>query len=355
MSTMSFLVDMAKIQLNDSGPTWIQGFPLGTWHHPTHGEISITPERVKRFAEGVAKRVRGQDLNIDYDHQAGEAAGWVRAAEDRGRDGLWLSVDWTPTARQQLSEKKYRYFSPEFQDEWENPAQPGVKHQDVLFGGALTNRPFLKGIVPINLSEAFAAQLAEGGNVGNQGTGGTPPGPEGGSSGNKNKGDKNKGDTSPVQLTEAQLLEMPAIKALMEQNKQLADQVTKLAEQGREATARQQLAEMNQPVNGRVLSPAVLDTATKMLTEPANASQYLTTLLQAFRDGNGTVELGERGSARTRMTDPGAADKIKAFMDVVTQIQTERKVDYMTAVSAAQRENVQLAEAYSNAIMAQED
>src|ERR1700759_1393587 len=134
MTQMSFLVDLAQYNFSDTGPTWIQAFPLGTWQHPVHGEIKITPDRIKRFAENVTNGVRGQDLNIDYDHQGGEAAGWGRAAEGRGQNGLWLSVDWSPTARTQLAEKKYRYFSPEYNDEWENPTQPGIKHQAVLFG-----------------------------------------------------------------------------------------------------------------------------------------------------------------------------------------------------------------------------
>jgi phage I-like protein len=113
----SYLVDLAHIQFDD-GPTWIQAMPLGTYHHPVHGEIAITPERVQRFADGVKQKVRGQDLDIDYDHksQRSDAAGWVQDADPRS-DGLWLSVDWTDEAREKLKKKAYRYFSPEFDDE----------------------------------------------------------------------------------------------------------------------------------------------------------------------------------------------------------------------------------------------
>jgi hypothetical protein len=135
--------------------------PLGTYEHPVYGTIEINPERVKRFADGVKAKVRGQDLDIDYDHKAkrDDAAGWVKDADARA-DGLWLLVEWTKEAAGKLKDKAYRYFSPEFRDEWEHPSTK-QKFSDVLFGGALTNRPFLKGILPINLSEVFDSATHE--------------------------------------------------------------------------------------------------------------------------------------------------------------------------------------------------
>jgi hypothetical protein len=129
--------------------------PIGQYEHPVYGPIDITPDKVKQFAQNVKDGVRGTELDIDYDHKAngGEAAGWVKDAEARP-DGLWLLVEWTKTAYQKLKEKAYRYFSPEYRDEWEHP-KDGTKYQNVLFGGAVTNRPFLKDIMAINMSEIF--------------------------------------------------------------------------------------------------------------------------------------------------------------------------------------------------------
>jgi phage I-like protein len=148
-----YFVDLSTIQLSDDRPSWIQAMPLGKYKHPFFGDIEITPERVKRFSDNVNNKVRGTDLDIDYDHKmtSGEAAGWVTAADAR-TDGLYLLVDWTPKARQSIREKAYRYFSPEFTDEWEHP-KTSVKYKDVIFGGGITNRPFLKDIAPINASE----------------------------------------------------------------------------------------------------------------------------------------------------------------------------------------------------------
>jgi phage I-like protein len=138
---------------------------VGEYKHPTYGNISFTADRLKRFADSVKNKVRGIALDIDYDHKAdptkgNEAAGWVEDAKVEG-DTLQLLVDWTAPAVQKIKDKAYRYFSPEFQDEWSD--SNGIVHRDVLFGGGITNRPFLKDLLPVNLSElTFAEQKNEG-------------------------------------------------------------------------------------------------------------------------------------------------------------------------------------------------
>lgn len=143
----------AKLSETDEG-SWIQAFPEGTYQHPVYGEMKFDAPRLKRFADSVASKVRGIDPDIDYDHKmfSGEAAGWVRKAEYTAGEGLRILVEWTPKARAAIANKEYRYFSPEFTSEWEHP-KTGKVHEDVLNGGALTNRPFLKDILPVNLSE----------------------------------------------------------------------------------------------------------------------------------------------------------------------------------------------------------
>lgn len=135
--------------------SWIHAAPIGTYKHPLYGKINFTAERVQAFAQNVMDRVRGIDLAIDYSHKSGDkAAGWVRQAEARP-DGLWLLVEWTKAAADAIRNKEYRYFSPEFVDEYQD-AKSGDKFKNVLLGGGLTNRPFLKDLLPVNLSEVFA-------------------------------------------------------------------------------------------------------------------------------------------------------------------------------------------------------
>ena len=141
----------------DDGTTadasWVHALSIGEFRHPFWGKISLTAARMKRFATNLNNRVRGIDIAIDYDHNAfGEAAGWVQKAEARD-NGLWLFVEWTKTAADKIRNREYRYFSSEFVDEYED--EQGQTYKDVILGGGLTNRPFLKNLLPVNLSELY--------------------------------------------------------------------------------------------------------------------------------------------------------------------------------------------------------
>lgn len=154
MTLASYLVDVTGLafdEQNGGNSTWVHALPIGSFKHPIYGTIDVTSDRAKKFADGVNSKVRGIDLSINYVHDNNNiAAGWVKKSEARS-DGVWLFVEWTDDAAKEIKDKKWRYFSSEFEDEWADPQ--GVKHKDVMFGGALTNRPFMKNLVPINLSE----------------------------------------------------------------------------------------------------------------------------------------------------------------------------------------------------------
>ncbi len=151
---LAYWVDLKGIAFEDGRPdsSWLQAFPVGEYTHEVYGKIKMTVDRARTMAHNIISRVRGIDLAIDYGHDSsGEAAGWVTSAEAR-QDGLWLFVEWTKEAANSIREGKYRYFSPEYMDAWTHP-QTGDKFKDVMVGGGLTNRPFLKNILPVNLSE----------------------------------------------------------------------------------------------------------------------------------------------------------------------------------------------------------
>jgi len=149
-------IDVNGITFGEDGKefaSWIQAMTLGTYEHPDYGKIEFTADRLKTFADGVNKRITGVIPDIDYDHKKRTdiAAGWVQQAEVRD-DGLWIFVEWTPKAYEAIKNKEYKYFSPEFVDSWTHP-KSGQTFSDVLRGGALTNRPFLKDIKELQLTE----------------------------------------------------------------------------------------------------------------------------------------------------------------------------------------------------------
>lgn len=132
--------------------SWIQIMKTGEWDHPELGKLKITPSDLTKFKENFDNRVRGVDLFVDISHKPeGGAVATFKELKVDG-DKLMAQVGWTEEGADLIKSGKYRYFSPEFKFSWKDP-EGGQSYKDVLFGGALTNRPFLKGMEPVELSE----------------------------------------------------------------------------------------------------------------------------------------------------------------------------------------------------------
>ena len=330
---IGYLIDLREHTFAEDKPTWLQALPLGTYTHPRWGEIKITPERVARFAENVKNNVRETELDIDYDHKekTTEAAGWVKDAEARP-DGLWIAVEWTKDALQKLKDKAYRYFSPEFSDEWEHP-KTKVKFKDVLFGGGLTNRPFLKDILPINLSEMMDN---DGGNVVDpkklrlalglsetatdeevnakiEAGAPTPPKVEPKVEPTPQEVLANElkalNDTSPAFVT--------ALSEVLNQNKALSDKVGILEAANQLSEVNLKLTELSKGKQFAV-APAVQDKVRELALAPSTDKVFA--VLSELVNG-GLVELGERGGS-----DPThESNAVKSFNDKVEAAMTANK------------------------------
>lgn len=138
---------------------WIQIFPFGHWSHPVYGENAavVNYERAARYVKNFNDNVRRQDIATDYEHgedknKGSKASGWYRGMELRD-DGIYGQIEFTDNAREEIKKGEWKYFSPLFVDLYED-AETGEVFEDVIIGGALTNRPWMKDMVPINFSEA---------------------------------------------------------------------------------------------------------------------------------------------------------------------------------------------------------
>lgn len=105
----------------------------------------------------------GQEIPVDYDHAFAEgrespAAGWYESLERKG-DKLYATVRWTDKARQQIADKEYRFFSPEFSKAF--TSEEGDLEGFTILAGALTNRPFLRGMTPVALSQEVGDAIGE--------------------------------------------------------------------------------------------------------------------------------------------------------------------------------------------------
>ena len=72
----AYTVDVTGIEFVENTNTqWIQAMPLGDYTHPILGPIKITVDRVRRFVDNWKAGIRGQDLDIDYEHKTDPVRG----------------------------------------------------------------------------------------------------------------------------------------------------------------------------------------------------------------------------------------------------------------------------------------
>ncbi len=166
---------LAPVQFSEQKDNllWLEALPAKTWHTKEFGEVAVTVESLQRMVDNFYGNVRGQEVPTNYNHgldrsKGDKASGWIREAQIRD-ESLWLGIEPTSTAAEELENNEWKYFSLEW-DDFEHPETQEV-HQDVIFGGGFTNTPIAKGMVPINFSELFEvtpkkfANLAPYGNV----------------------------------------------------------------------------------------------------------------------------------------------------------------------------------------------
>jgi len=140
-------------------PVTIQVLPKpGTYSHPRYGKFKMTPENITAFVDNHNNHVYQEQVPIDAEHESklSGAVGYYGEMRliDQGRGGAEADVSWTDRGKQLLASDQFKYFSPEWFDEWTDPAG-GKKVSNVLVGGAITTRPFFKDKVmrPLTASE----------------------------------------------------------------------------------------------------------------------------------------------------------------------------------------------------------
>lgn len=382
-----FLVDAASIELSEKDniqSSWIHALPIGEYTHPVFGKLSMTAQKIAAFADSVRQGVRIIDPSINYMHGTagagdGEAAGWVKDAEVR-TNGLWVLVEWTRTAAEKLKEKAFRYFSAEFMDKWTDAK--GVEHSDVFLGGALTNRPYMKDLLPINLSEAtvsMAVELAEAVAKGKENLANNPHNPQEGDvteqelakllglpegttketliaklselGAAKPQDDKPKQPEVPAVSLSEDLRKLsednPMVKTLLDtvdaQNKALHEFNTQL----RESDVSRRLSEFDK--SKIVLTPAAKDLVHDFAMDiPVVLSERFWEIMEKMRNSSSLmVELGERAGNSVRYGR--AKEPVAAFMDMANAYAQSNKIDLSDAMTEIAKTDPKLYHEYRTA------
>jgi phage I-like protein len=134
-------------------------------------EVQVTEADLDQAVANFNRwKAMGQEIPVDYDHAFNEgreapAAGWYDSLIKKGQS-LWATIRWTSKARDEIASEQYRFFSPEFVKQFHS--ETGEEEGFTILAGALTNRPFLRGMTPVALNQevereiiVYAAQALE--------------------------------------------------------------------------------------------------------------------------------------------------------------------------------------------------
>jgi phage I-like protein len=143
--------------LNGTAPQWIEILPLGDFN--TNAQDGRGPFHADGAKVIAATKANGLDrgLPIDYDHRTftgddSRAAGWIRELKIQG-GALMARVEWTPAGASAIEKKEYRFISPVFKCQPDDPDAPKDEISgEVLFlrGAALTNDPALTQLTELS-------------------------------------------------------------------------------------------------------------------------------------------------------------------------------------------------------------
>lgn len=129
----------------------------GEYDHTSFGKVNVTQKDLDIAIENFRKSYQnGAEIPVDYDHSfrrngTSTAAGWFTDLFRKG-GSLFARVKWTDKAAELIRNGEFKYFSPEFTARYKD--EFGNDHGFAILAGGLTNRPFLRGITEVSLSEA---------------------------------------------------------------------------------------------------------------------------------------------------------------------------------------------------------
>lgn len=137
----------------DKIPDTIHLIPIGAWEHDLYGPIIINASDIREYIQNFNAGIR-KGVFITAGHEGFQelpAVGWIVELEQRDT-GLWGKVEWNEEGKKLLSDKAFKYFSPELCRDYEDP-QTHQFYRNVMTGGALTKSPYFKELEQIVFSE----------------------------------------------------------------------------------------------------------------------------------------------------------------------------------------------------------
>lgn len=158
--------ELAQLPIEGKITKWIQAVPYGSWDHPMFGVTVFNKDNASEMKQNFLNNVSGTGLHTDFEHGLDRAKGSKASGRvldmDVKDDGLYWRVEFTEEASKEIRDGAWNYFSPEWYDDWTTPMGEskfaGKEFNHVPSGGALTNKPWIKDMIPVN---AFSEAVLE--------------------------------------------------------------------------------------------------------------------------------------------------------------------------------------------------
>lgn len=135
----------------------IQVLREGDYHVSKVGKVEVTRNVLLSMIDNFEKKVKPNEPSLDFVHDsANRAAAWVKKLFTKinsdNKMELWSLSEITGAGANELSQKNFKYTSADFTLNYVDN-ETLKEHGPLLEGLALTNRPVVKGMQAIMLSE----------------------------------------------------------------------------------------------------------------------------------------------------------------------------------------------------------
>jgi len=148
----------------------------GNYKHPWYGEIVFDKKYFVSCIQNFVNDVVQREISFDAQHMPWlGAVAWLKKLMLRRRSfkndvNRWVllgKADFTEDGEEMIRKKRFKYFSIEVHDNFTD-RETDEEYGPTVMGGSVTNRPFIPGMLPVELSEdAFSARETEPGGTGN--------------------------------------------------------------------------------------------------------------------------------------------------------------------------------------------
>lgn len=169
IKTTPIIVILKALTAADENSKEIQLLPYGNVE-TNKGDFLVDEHAINEIMNSFSQKAN--ETVVDYEHQTlsdivAPAAGWIKELVNKGKDGLWAKVEWTPKAAEYIRNKEYKYLSPVIL------VRKSDKRPISLHSAGITNKPAIDGMFPLaakdtlnNLEgkdemEEFLKQLAQ--------------------------------------------------------------------------------------------------------------------------------------------------------------------------------------------------